>query len=93
MGTLYDQLERKHLKVTKEDTNDFFEEVQELAKKHKMTETDIINGLKVLELKRKNDLFVANGDTYDEQIAGIGQEFQNISSSLREISEAIEQKE
>jgi len=67
--------------------------VKELAKKHKLTTTEIINGLKVLELQRRNDLFVANGDIHDEQIAGIGEEFQGISSSLREIAEAIEQRE
>ena len=68
-------------------------EVKELAKKHKMTETEILNGLKVLELKRKNDLFVANGDIHDEQIAGIGKELQEISSSLGEIAYSIKEKE
>ena len=93
MGTLYHQDPRKYQEITTDNKKYFFEEVKELAKKHKLTTTEIINGLKVLELQRRNDLFVANGDIHDEQIAGIGEEFQGISSSLREIAEAIEQRE
>ncbi|HHD80446.1 MAG TPA: hypothetical protein ENK99_02395 [Campylobacterales bacterium] len=89
MGTLYNQPPRDYTKITISDKNHFFEEVKALSKKHKMTTDEIINGLKILELRRRNDLFVNNGDIYDEQIAGIGHEFQDISSSLREIAESI----
>jgi len=90
MGTLYEQPPREYSKIITSETNYFFEEIKELSKKHKMTTTEIIDGLKLLELRRKNDLYVSNGDIYDVQIAGIGQEFQKIASSLTEISESIE---
>ena len=89
MGTLYSQEPRKYWNITTSNANSFFEEIKELSKKHKMTTSEIIDGLQVLELRRKNDLYVSNGDIHDEQIAGIGQEFQEIASSLREISESI----
>ncbi len=93
MGTLYDQKPRTIRNITRLDEDYFFEEIIELSKKYKMTHQDVINGLKVLELKRRNDLFVDNADIYDEQIAGIGQEFQKISSALDSIASAIEDKE
>ena len=90
MGTLYDQQPRKYRDVDMDQCNYFFDDVKTLMKKHKMTNQDIISGLKVLELRRQNDLFVSNGDIHDEQMGGIGKELSEISSSLRGIAEEID---
>ncbi|MDZ7817414.1 MAG: hypothetical protein U5K55_01860 [Aliarcobacter sp.] len=92
MGTLYTQELRMTYDLDMEQCNEFFDDVQTLTKSHKMTNQEIIEGLKVLELRRKNDLFVNNGDIYDEQIAGIGKELSKISSSLKEITEEINRR-
>ena len=93
MGTLYDQKPREFYNIDMNQSNEFFEDVKTLTKKHKMTNQEIIEGLKVLELKRKNELFVHNGDIQDEQIAGIGKELAEMSYSLKAIAEEINQHE
>ncbi len=92
MGTLYTQAVRKDEEIYGEAIDNFFEKVLRLAKKHNIKEQDIIEGLKVLELKRKNNLFRNNGDIHDEQMAGMGKEIQSISTALENIAEAINNK-
>jgi len=89
MGTLYSQSERDYKEIDIHSKNEFFREVLELSKEHKIGADNIIEGLKVLELRRQNDLYVSNGDIHDEQMAGLGEEFQNISSAINNIAENI----
>lgn len=82
MGTLFNQPERDHKRIRNKDIEAFLQDSQELAKKHKISITDVINAAKVLELERKNDLYASNGDIFDEQMSGIGELLQNLISSL-----------
>jgi hypothetical protein len=50
--------------------------------------SDVIAAKHALELQRSNDLQVANGDAFDEQLAGFGEIFTNISDNLRGIADA-----
>ena len=87
MGTLYDQPPREMKSVSLQNVEYFLQDVATLAKKHKLEKTDIIEVYKLMELSRKNDLFVANGDIHDEQMAGIGNILSSIQNSLQEIAE------
>ena len=89
MGTLYDQQPRDYKSVSIDYVGDFLTEVLGLAKKHKVNVADVIEAHKVLELKRRNDLYVANGDIYDEQMAGIGKEIEAVANSIERLSDSI----
>lgn len=93
MGTLHTQPPRNYQHVCIEDVGGFLNEVSGLVKKHKVSMADVIEAHKVLELKRRNDLYVANGDIYDEQMAGIGKEIQQVATSIEKLSDSIERKE
>ena len=89
MGTLYDQQPREDKSVSIKDVDWFLEEVSELVKTHKVSVSDVIEAYKVLEQKRRNDLYVANGDIYDEQIGGIGEEIQKVADSIEKVADSI----
>jgi len=93
MGTLYNQQEREYRNINKNEAGIFFEDMLSLAKQYKLTNQEVISGLKVLELRRQNNLYVNNGDIHDEQMSGIGKELSGVSSSLDAIAESITNKE
>jgi hypothetical protein len=79
MGTLYDQTPRESHHVTKEDLDSYLTQVVNIAKKHKISVADVVAAAHVLELERANKLQVRNGDTFDEQMAGLGKELKQLS--------------
>ena len=72
MGTLTDQPPRKHHRIDAEDVTDFIKEAKAIAKNQKVELSDVLEAYRILELKRKNTLYVTNGDIFDEQMAGLG---------------------
>ena len=82
MGTLFNQPERQHKTIQKDNIESFIQEAQEIANKYKISVPDVINAAKVLELERKNDLYISNGDIFNEQIAGIGTPLQQLISVI-----------
>ena len=70
MGTLFKQEPRNNYRV--DDLPRFLEEVVKLAKQHSIQVSDVIAAKHVLELERRNNLYHAHGDAFDEQVAGIG---------------------
>jgi len=71
---------------------DMVEYCVRVANKYKVKVADVIEAHKVLELERQNDLYVADGDAFDEQIGCIGESIQDISGSISLIASAIEEK-
>ena len=73
MGTLFNQPARELKRVTDED---LFNELVALNQLRIKTFTgsmqEIIATKHMLELQRRNELFVTNADILDEQLAGIG---------------------
>lgn len=70
MWTLFSQEPRKHYNY------DLYEEIEELkhiAKQNNISYLEVLKTFEVLELRRKNDLFIANWDILDEQLAWFGQ--------------------
>jgi hypothetical protein len=82
MGTLFEQLPRKDRKVSHSDLDAFLREAVSLSKIHNITVTEVIAAKKALELERRNDLYLANGNIFDEQIAGIGELLQQLSYAV-----------
>ena len=82
MGTLFNQSPRKYWEVTKENVNSFLEDAVELAKKHKITISDVFEAYKICEEQRKHNLYVANGDALDEQLAGFGELIQKLITTI-----------
>lgn len=82
MGTLQDQPLRKYLRVTKTDIEQLLEEATTLSVDYEVSLADVLMAYRIKELERRNDLFVNNGDIFDEQMAGIGEILQEISHSL-----------
>ena len=89
MATLYDQPPRQDKSVSMENVSQFLKEVLKLAQEHNIHASDVIDAYKVMELSRQNDLYVANGDAHDEQIAGIGQAIQSIASAIDTLSQRL----
>lgn len=88
MGTLYAQPERNSKRVSANALDSFLETSVKLARKHGITVTEVLAAARVLEMERANDLYVANGDVFDEQIAGIGEELQKVASAIEKIGDS-----
>lgn len=73
MGTLFNQQPRKY--QHKNDINTIIDEIKKIKSirdETGLTYDQVIETCNMLELRRKNDLYVANGDIFDEQMSGIG---------------------
>jgi hypothetical protein len=82
MGTLHNQPERDHKRVASGDLDDFLGSAVKLAAKHKIAVSDVIAAKQALESERRNDLYVANGDVFDEQVSGIGLILEGVTSAV-----------
>ena len=82
MGTLLEQPKRDYKGISNSDIEAFIQDSQNLASKYKISVIDVISATKVLELQRKNDLYVSNGDIHDEQMAGLGELLQQLITAL-----------
>jgi len=85
MSTLFSQGPRKYHRVSVGDIDDFLNDAKELASKLKIELKDVIAAKHVLELQRRNDLYAANGDALDEQLAGFGDVLRDIQNTLSDI--------
>jgi hypothetical protein len=85
MSTLFSQEPRKYHRVSEGDIDDFLTDAKELASKLKIELKDVIAAKHVLELQRRNDLYAANGDALDEQLAGFGDVLRGIQNTLSDI--------
>ena len=75
MGTLQDQQPRNYYRVTGPEINLLISEILTTAENFDITFDQALNIYNLAEKRRRNDLFVANGDIWDEQIGGIGDIF------------------
>ena len=85
MGTVFDQPRRESLEVNEEEFTEAIQSLHRVAKKCKISLDQATEIWHVCQLKRANDLAVANGDVHDEQVAGIAGILQDIESNLRSI--------
>ncbi len=90
MGTLFDQAERDYKRLSSVDVDDFLTIALDLARKHNIDVATVVAAKHALELQRKNDLYVANGDAFDEQVAGLGEIAELVKDALLTIGDHIE---
>ena len=83
MGTLFHQEPRNYRSVQESELKAFLEYAVALSKHFKISVSDVIEAKKVLELQRQNTIYVENGDTFDEQLAGFGKILQDIADTLK----------
>ncbi|RHX77426.1 hypothetical protein [Leptospira yasudae] len=83
MGTLGDQLPRKDRFISSEELSGYLDDIKSLAKNKGLEVETVIKAAEVLELKRRNDLYVSNGDYFDEQMGGFGAILRSIADSLQ----------
>jgi len=88
MGTLYNQSPRRYNLVECETVERHIEWAAEVAKKHKVPVSDIIEMKKVLEMERQITLSVYDGDAWDEQIGGIGDLIKEFMDFINESMES-----
>ena len=82
MGTLHNQPERKPLRITEDDMYDEIHDIKKISEVTGLSFEQVLSVYKLLELRRKNDLYLHNGDAFDEQISGIGSILEKIATQL-----------
>lgn len=87
MSTLFSQEPRKYHRISMSDLSDFLLDAKDLALKLKIEVKDVIAAKHALELQRTNNLYAANGDAFDEQLAGFGDILKDIHEALNTIAE------
>jgi hypothetical protein len=87
LSTLYTQPPRDHFRVGIEDLSAFVQDAAAVATKQKISLADVIAAAHVLQMARANDLYRANGDAFDEQLGGLGEELQRIASAIEGLRE------
>ena len=89
MGTLLDQPVRRDQEYSE---NIEIEKVKTLSFKHEISIQETIDILKFLEMKRQNDLYQANGDIHDEQMAGLGELLTSLNQNIESVVTILEDK-
>ena len=91
MGTLLEQKPRNYKSVEIEQVEERLKEFKDIADVNKVSLSDVIATAKILELERRNNLFVANGDIHDEQMSGLGEILNGIKDSLSLIATSLDE--
>lgn len=86
MGTLFKQPPRDDHHVFPEA---WLDRVLALSMKHSMSVENVISTLHVAEMSRRNDLLHANGDAWDEQVAGIGELLVDLLHGVGELNTTL----
>jgi len=84
MGTLFEQSPRNWCK--RDSSSIVLNEIKlmhDLALKTGKTYGEVLETCKMLEMRRKNDLYVSNGDNFDEQMAGFGKLLKHFNETFR----------
>jgi len=73
MGTIHNQPPRNFRHISKTEVNEFLNDVDYLTRTTGFKTDQILTAYHILELRRRNDLYVDHGDAFDEQLSGIAQ--------------------
>jgi len=82
MGTLLNQELRKWMDIDKQQILYTIQDIGKLCDDTGFTPDQVISLLHVLELRRKNNLYIANGDALDKQLADLGDLFKELIRTL-----------
>ena len=92
MGTLYNQSPRNYFDIDFKYVKSACEEIQKIAKETKMSVADVIEVYKIETKNRGINCYVANGDIWDEQMAGFGELFKSFNAKLDAVVDLLESK-
>ena len=84
MGTVYDQQPRNNYDITQWCLDQRIEMIKTKASENDLTYDQVLRTMELLEQTRRNDLYVANGDNFDEQMCGIAKCIDNLTEAIRE---------
>lgn len=87
MKALNEHAPRNYNLISREDVINEIEFIDEICTATKTKFSEVVKVMQLLEIRRKNDLYVANGDTFDEQIAAVGSLIEQLTSAVYEIKE------
>ena len=73
MGTLFNQKTRSYYEIDDSDLLCDIDDINAICKETGWTVENVLKLKKIHQIKRANDLYVANGDAHDEQMAGFGE--------------------
>lgn len=73
MGTLFNQQPRKYHHTQDYDIDIICTEIMHIKSTYGMSHNEAIDVLRIAENRRTSNIFVANGDIKDEQLAGFGE--------------------
>jgi len=86
MGTLFDQTPRNLHFIDYDKLKNRLKDYIKIANELKCSLSDVIEADKVLELDRKNNVYIENGDIHDEQMAGFGLLIKELINTLKELN-------
>ena len=89
MGTVFKQPPRSDYGVSISMVEGWLMEIIDIAKRHNVEVTDVIEVYKSLELSRQNNLDRANGDIHDEQLSGLAELLKNVDERLQILAEQL----
>lgn len=82
MGKVGRQPARSWYTSNFEDLEAFLDYVGDMAHKFQLDHKDVISAIRVLELRRANNIAVEDGDFRDEHIAGLCEAINNLGDRL-----------
>lgn len=83
MGTLFNQSVRNGFYCYDVESITFeIGKIERIVEKTGFTIPQVIEVCKMLEMRRQNDLYKANGDIFDEQMAGFGEIARDLAYSI-----------
>lgn len=89
MGDLFNQQLRSRRKTDGKIIDFIKDDVIEVAKKTGLNYDQVLKAYEILELERRNDLYVDNGGIQDEQMGGFGGLFQDLNTLILGLSNNI----
>tara|TARA_R110002072_G_scaffold303067_1_gene492507 strand:- start:5263 stop:5559 length:297 start_codon:yes stop_codon:yes gene_type:complete len=85
MGTL-EQPPRKHKETSEVLIMQLITEIKDVASSKKIDFETTLRVYELAEQRRKNDLYVANGDIHDEQVFGMSQVLNELRHAIADLS-------
>ena len=92
MGTLFKQEKRSFNEVHEFDVKTLLKEVHKIGGQDDFEPDHVLKAFQILELRRLNDFLVNNGNTFDEQMHGIGKLLEAIATKANSIKNILAAK-
>lgn len=92
MGTLKEQDPRNFRHIKYSDIVDFITEAKSIAKDEDISLELVFEAYRIKEVERRNNLFVDNGNIFDEQMAGFGGLLESLIAHFNVISTVLDDR-